>query len=210
MSDLATVEETQQPGAPIEEIEFPDTDEPEGQDIPAEAEPEVPKDLPTEIDHLMIADIISVQSPAAYRAMFADFERQIEAKLTPLKAYLRKVIMTTEVQQLELHAAHVERWRSDCTRFLSLASAFVEHGKSSHFSELKQVQDGGRKLTDGARDAYRRTLTAGYVALVLRLDGLIDDIDSRVNLCKKFTDDEKLGFRNHGGVVSDQRRRPYQ
>jgi hypothetical protein len=71
--------------------------------------------------------------------------------------------------------------------------------------DLKIRQDGGRKMTDGARDAYKRSMTAGYAALVMRLDGLIDDIDSRVNLCKKFTDDERAGYKNFGRTISEGR-----
>jgi hypothetical protein len=208
VTGLASVAEPQQPELvpePIEEIEFPDTDETGSGDEPEVESEVVDPDLPVTLDHLMIAHIIAIHSPAQFLALFADFERQIEAKLVPLKSYLRKVIMTTEVTQLELHAAHVERWRSDCTRFLSLASAFVEHGKSSHFMDLKIRQDGGRKMTDGARDAYKRSMTAGYAALVMRLDGLIDDIDSRVNLCKKFTDDERAGYKNFGRTISEGR-----
>jgi hypothetical protein len=182
-----------------------DPDEIEFSVEPGPASPSPAANLPVSIDHLMIAHIINIHSPTEFREIFADFEAQIEAKLTPLKVYLRKVIMTTEVQQLELHAAHVERWRSDCTHFLSLASGFVEHGKSSHFLIQKQNQDGGRKLTESERDAYRRTLTAGYAALVIRLAGLVDDIDSRVNLCKRFTDNEKAGFKNFGGVIPNNR-----
>jgi hypothetical protein len=214
MSELLTVEVEPSviamTDAELEEIEFPDSIDPDPEpdsksDAAAPVVPHQDVALPVTIDHLMIAHIIRITSPREFKDIFADFESQIEAKLIPLKAYLRKVIMTTEVQQLEQHAAHVERWRSDCTRFLSLASGFVEHGKSSHFLVEKQRQEGGRKLTESERDAYRRTLTAGYSALVLRLAGLVDDIDSRVNLCKRFTDNEKAGFKNFGGVIPANR-----
>lgn len=194
-----------------EDIDF-DLELPEGSEVDSElaqdhepavqevARVDAPKvvatETPEDLDHLMIADIINVHSAAEFRSMFASFEEQIEAKLIPLKAYLRRVIMTSEIQQLEMHAAHVERFRSDVTRYLSLATAFVEHGRSSHF---KMAQISMKRATIPEQDSYRRTLTAGYVALAMRLESLVDDIDSRVNLCKKFADGEKAGFKNFGG-----------
>lgn len=186
------------------DLDLPDCLEPETPDPEPVHEPDlipvhVEVDIPVVLDHLLISDIIDIQSPSDYRNMFRDFETRIEAKLVPLKALLHKVIMTQEVQQLESHSAYVDRWRSECTRFLSLATAFVEHGKGSHFLRLQQSQHGGRKMTASEQDSYRRSLTAGYQALVIRLTGLIDDIDARVNLCKKYSDNEKAGFKNFSG-----------
>jgi hypothetical protein len=166
--------------------------EPEHVEVPAE-----PAKLPVALDHLRIAHIIQVQSPDEFIQMFADFEDQIERTIIPLLALLNKVIMSSEVTQIEQHAAHVDAWRSRITRFASLAAAFVEHGKSSRLMMPK-----GKGVTDFDREAWKRTLTAAYVGLSRRLEGLIDDIDSRVNLCKKNGDREKAGFRNTGGRFS--------
>jgi len=149
------------------------------------------------LTHLRIKHILAIASATQFLEIFASFEDQIEDTIEPLVGLLNKVIMTREVTQLESHAAEVDAWRERVSRYLSLAVAFVEHGKSSRFILHKS-----KGIAEFDREAHKRSMTSGYVALQVRLEGLLDDVDFRINNCKKFSDQEKAGFKNYGGRVA--------
>jgi hypothetical protein len=117
----------------------------------------------------------------------AAFEHDLDAALDPLVLQLSRNIITGAPGDISQHMGYVETWRDRVTRFLMVVSACVEHAKSDHF-ELTAIttEKGGTKYApEDKREAYRRRLAGGWVALKARLENLIDSIDSRVNLCKK-------------------------
>jgi hypothetical protein len=171
------------------------TPEPEPEPVAKVPEQEAYVPVPN-LDHMRIKHVIAITSPKQFKALFASFEDQIETVIEPLGVLLNKVIMTRDVTSLEQHAAETDSYRGRVSRFLSLAVAFVEHGKSSHFMLHKS-----KGIAEFDREAHRRSMTSGYIGLQVRLEGLLQDIDNRVNNCKKFRDQEAAGFKNFGGAV---------
>ena len=110
----------------------------------------------------------------------ATFESDLNLALDPLVQQLARNIITGAPQDIQQHMGYVETWRDRVTRFLMVASACVEHAKSDHFEVISE-----KRVTENKREAYQRRLAGGWVALKIRLEHLIDSIDSRVNLCKK-------------------------
>jgi hypothetical protein len=109
-----------------------------------------------------------------------DFESDLNLALDPLVQQLARNIITGAPQDIQQHMGYVETWRDRVTRFLMVASACVEHAKSDHFEVISE-----KRVTENKRESYQRRLAGGWVALKIRLEHLIDSIDSRVNLCKK-------------------------
>ena len=110
----------------------------------------------------------------------ATFESDLNLALDPLVQQLARNIITGAPQDIQQHMGYVETWRDRVTRFLMVASACVEHAKSDHFEVISE-----KRVTENKREAYQRRLAGAWVALKIRLEHLIDSIDSRVNLCKK-------------------------
>jgi hypothetical protein len=144
---------------------------------------------------MRIKHVLKITSTHQFLEIFDSFEDQIEEVVEPLNELLDKVIMSREVTKLDTHAAQVDSFRQRVSRYLSLTVAFVEHGKSSRF-----IMPKSKGIGEFDREAHKRSMTAGFVALQTRLEGLLTDIDFRVNNCKKFSDQEKAGFKNFGGI----------
>lgn len=138
-----------------------------------------------------IVDILKIKTEPELLRAVGDFEEAIELTLKPLCDQLKKQVMTSEVQQLELHMTFVESWRDRVAKALMLASAFEQHGRSHHF-----LLAGGKGITATDREAYQKTITAGAAAECIYLEQLLKSVDSRVNLCKKLLGNEAEGNTN--------------
>jgi hypothetical protein len=127
-----------------------------------------------------IRDIQKLINSVDLLEAFNAFESEFETSTKTLCEELDKSILSTDITTISTHMAFVESWRQRIVRYSALASAFYEHSKSSVFLMPK-----AKGVSDLDRDANRRTHSAGFAGLVKRLDGLVDCIDCRVNLCKK-------------------------
>jgi len=134
-----------------------------------------------------IKEIFKINSVEELTAARDQFEGEINEKVAPLVAALEKNILSSDVASLETHMAYVESWRARLVRFHSFASAFTDHAKDSTFLSSKLTDGTGeaKRIPEIERDAYRRKLSGGFAALQSYLEGLIDCVDSRVNLAKK-------------------------
>jgi hypothetical protein len=107
------------------------------------------------------------------------FEEAIETELAPLNSLLDQDVNSPDVNSVEKHMSNVERFRRRVVAFHALASCFLAHCKSDHF-KLDKVKG----VTEFDRESYQKRLTSGFIYLETLLKGVIDSIDSRVNLCK--------------------------
>lgn len=138
-----------------------------------------------------IVDILGIKNEADFKAAFGEFEHTIDITFKPLENYLRKQVLSSEVQQLELHMTFVESWRDRVAKALMFASAFDNHGRSHHF-----LLPGGKGITATDREAYQKSITGGAAALSVYFEQLLKSVDSRVNLCKKLLGNEAEGNTN--------------
>jgi hypothetical protein len=143
-------------------------------------------------DKMKISEIFSISSPEALTAARDQFEEDLNAKIAPLIAQLESNVLSSDVASIETHMAFIESWRSRVVKYHALASAFCDHAKDSTFLVSKWTTETGaeeagpvKKLSEIERDAYRRKLSGGFAAIQVYLEGIIDSIDSRVNLAKK-------------------------
>lgn len=139
-----------------------------------------------------LVDILGIKTEAEFKAAIGDFETTIVSVFKPLTDKLRQQVLSSEVQQLELHMTFVESWRDRVAKALMLASAFEQHGKSHYF-----LLPGGKNITTTDREAYQRSIIAGAMALGLYFEQLLRSVDSRVNLCKKLLGNESEGAINN-------------
>ena len=121
------------------------------------------------------------------------FEDAIYEAGAPLINLLRLDIRSTDVVSILDHMTEVERWRERVCRWYALARCFVEHCKSDHFIVRRD-----KGVTEFDRTAYQKRLSAGFIGIETWLDGLIESIDSRVNLAKKLVGIEEGGSRAGG------------
>lgn len=128
-----------------------------------------------------IIEIISITDEDRLLSEFREFERALEELLQKLDEELNKQPLSQDIPKLELHMTFVESHRHRVSKYLMLVDAFVEHAKSANFLAIK-----GKGVTEFDRTAYQKKLTAGMLATQRYLLNTIDDIDSRVNECKKL------------------------
>lgn len=118
------------------------------------------------------------------------FESELNAKLEPLVLMLQQNLLSKDITSMEKHMCDVEAWRVRLVDYLTLAGGFTDHAKDSTFlaskTSFSNDNETPKKVTDIERDAYRRKLSGGFVAIQGRLEGLINCVDSRVNLAKKM------------------------
>lgn len=138
-----------------------------------------------------IVDILKIRTEKDLHESLAEFESAVDTSLKPLTDKLRQQVLTSEVQQLELHMTFIESWRDRVAKALMFAAAFEQHGKSHWF-----LIPTGKNITATDRESYQRSITAGASALVIYLEQLLKSVDSRVNLCKKLLGNEEQGSRN--------------
>lgn len=127
-----------------------------------------------------VREIREVNDEVKLLEMEQQFHRDLDDTLEPLLDLLDRNIRTSPAET-DMHVFLVERWRGKLVRYLSLATAFVEHSKSESFLRKKE-----KGITDTDREAHKRQVSAGFVAQAILLEGLITCVDSRVNLCKKL------------------------
>lgn len=138
-----------------------------------------------------IVDILGIKTEADFKSAIGEFEATVEATFRPLTDRLRQQVLSSEVQQLEMHMTFVESWRDRVAKALMLSSAFEQHGKSYQF-----LLPGGKNVTSTDREAYMKSITAGASALGVYFEQLLRSVDSRVNLCKKLLGNEAEGNLN--------------
>jgi len=119
------------------------------------------------------------------------FEDAVYDAGAPLLVLLSQDVRSTDVVSLLDHMTEVERWRERVCRWHALAKCFLEHCKSDHFIVVRQ-----KGVTDFERTAYQKKLTAGFAGLETWLEGVVDSVDSRVNLCKKLAGLDEAGSRS--------------
>jgi hypothetical protein len=132
-----------------------------------------------------IVEILGIKTEADFKTAFGEFEGTVEATFKPLRDKLQQQVLSSEVQQLELHMTFVESWRDRVAKALMFASAFENHGRSHHF-----LLPSGKNITATDREAYQKSITAGSAALCVYFEQLLRSVDSRVNLCKKLLGSE--------------------
>lgn len=138
-----------------------------------------------------IVDILKIKTEADFIHAVGEFEGTVELTFKPLTDKLRQQVLTSEVQQLELHMTFVESWRDRTAKALMIAEAFENHGRSHHF-----LMPGGKNITSTDREAYQKSITAGAAALCVYFEQLLKSVDSRVNLCKILLRNEMEGSTN--------------
>ena len=128
-----------------------------------------------------IREILDIKTVEDMQLALQAFDKELEDRLAPLCSELDKNIFSQDVSSVSLHMGEVESWRARVVRYLSLATGFVQHAKSSGFLPMKD-----KATSELDRDAFQRKLAGGFTAWQVRLEGIVDCIDSRVNLAKKF------------------------
>jgi hypothetical protein len=126
-----------------------------------------------------IAEILGFKTEVDFKAAITEFESTVELTFKPLTDRLRQQVLSSEVQQLELHMTFVESWRDRVAKALMYATAFEQHGKSNYF-----LLAGGKNITSTDREAYQKSITCAATALCVYFEQLLKSIDSRVNQCK--------------------------
>ena len=135
-----------------------------------------------------IAQILNLKTEASLRDAFQLMEAELIAEIAPLEQALETTVQSMDPATNFRHAAFVGSWRNKIARCLMLVTGFVEHAKSDSFLLPKAAG-----VTEVARDMHRRGLAGPFVAWQRRLEHLIEDIDCRVNFCKKCIESEKNG-----------------
>lgn len=138
-----------------------------------------------------IAEILGLKTEKDYNVALQGMEEEFNLIFKPLQDKLSQQVLTSEVQQLELHMTFVESWRDRVAKALMFATALENHGKSHHF-----LLAGGKGITATDREAYQKSITAGASALCVYLEHTIRSVDSRVNLCKILLRNEMEGTTN--------------
>lgn len=126
-----------------------------------------------------IVEILGIKTEADLIQAIQEFESSLTVNLKPLCDRLKQQVLTSEVQQLELHMTYVESWRDRVSKYLMLSNALQSHGESHRF-----LLPTGKNVTATDREAYMTGLTNGASACCKYLEQLIRSIDSRVNVCK--------------------------
>lgn len=139
-----------------------------------------------------IVEILGIKAEKEFIQAVGEFENTIALTFKPLIDRLQQQVLTSEVQQLEIHMTFVESWRDRTAKALMLSSAFENHGKSHYF-----LLPGGKGITATDKEAYQKSVTTGAAALVIYFEQLLRSIDSRVNLCKKLLGNEAEGSVNN-------------
>lgn len=128
-----------------------------------------------------VSQILDIKDEKQLLAEMKKFEDSVYERIRPLRVLLVKDIHSSEVASIQNHMSDVERWRETVLRWSSLMKTFVSHCKSDHFIVKREP---GMRITEFDREAYQKRLLAGFVGLDTWLEGVVDSIDSRVNMAK--------------------------
>lgn len=146
-----------------------------------------------------IREIRGVNDQETLLEMENQFDKDIHASLQPLVKLLDANVMPLDQVSLQNHMTSVESWRSRVVRLLSLSTSFVQHSESEGFRLKKE-----KGVTGDDQDAHKKHMCAGFKGMTVLLEGLVDCIDSRVNLCKKLVDVDVRGAngkRSNNGAI---------
>lgn len=132
-----------------------------------------------------IDDLLSIQDVEALHQALRDFDQELRDEMKPLEDLLAINVLSPDNVSLALHCAEVERWRGRLSKILAFASGFVEYSKSSQFNIPKQ-----QGVTEFDREGFKRRNSAGFTILQKWVEELMQSVDSRVNLCKKFMENK--------------------
>jgi hypothetical protein len=138
-----------------------------------------------------IVEIVGIKSEADLKAAMSDLESACDSEFKALTDRLAQQVLTSEVQQLELHMTFIESWRDRTAKALMFWTAFEQHGKSHHF-----LLPGGKNITSTDREAYQKNITTMATAKCVYFEQLLKAIDSRVNQCKILLRTEVEGSMN--------------
>lgn len=141
-----------------------------------------------------ISEIRGVNDQETLLAMEHQFNNDLHEHLKPLIHMLDSNVMPLDQVSLQQHMTAVECWRARIVRLLSLSTSFVQHAESESFRLKKE-----KGTTGDDQEAHKKHLCAGFKGMSVLLEGLVDCIDSRVNLCKKLAQVDSQGA--NGGFV---------
>lgn len=133
-----------------------------------------------------VAEIFDLKSEDTLRSAFRTMEEELVEALAPLEEALETPVGSMDPQVNYKHADFIGAQRNRVVKYLMLVVALVEHAKSDCFMLPK-----GPGVTETVREMHQRGLAGPYVAWKTRLEHLIEDIDNRINFCKKCLDDER-------------------
>jgi hypothetical protein len=128
-----------------------------------------------------VAQILAITTEQKLLIEMAKFEESVYERIHPLRVLLAQDLHSIDVPSIQNHMTDVERWRETVLRWASLAKTFVTHCKGSHFI-LQRTP--GSKMTIFEQEAYQKKLLAGFIGLEYWLDGMVANVDSRVNMAK--------------------------
>lgn len=151
-----------------------------------------------------VAEALNIRTEDDLRHALLELDHDIEQEISLLTNTLAKNPVSSDVSSIFNHMGFVESWRSRIGRFHMVVSALVAHAKSDEF---EIVPAPGIKITEVKREMHIKRLSGGFSAWQVRLENLLDDIDSRVNLCKKILGVEEAAMPNRkfsGGYVAER------
>jgi hypothetical protein len=134
--------------------------------------------------------IISITKEEDLFKELGSFEQAAAKRVKLVEDLLILNVRKMNEENMEIHAAEVESYRQAAVRIHSLAACFLEHAKSTYFA----LSTG----TEATKRAKEKMLTAAFEGMVVRYEGLVRSIDSRVNLCKallRLNDERVRGVR---------------
>lgn len=136
------------------------------------------------------AQVIAVTNEEDLFREMAALEVAADKRIEPIEKLLSIDVRGSQETTLESHMSQVDSYRQKSVRLHSLAACFLEHAKSSNFA----LTSG----TEATKRAKEKQLTAAFEGMVVRYEGLIKSIDTRVNLCKsllRLVDEREKGQR---------------
>lgn len=137
-----------------------------------------------------VAEIFDLKTEDSLKTCFRQMDEELAQAIDPLERVLDNPVGSMDYQTNHQHADWVGAWRNRICKYHMLVTAFVEHAKSDCFAIAKAPG-----VTDEVRKMHRNTLAGPFIAWQGRLEKLIEDIDSRVNFCKKCLDGEQKASR---------------
>lgn len=136
------------------------------------------------------AQIIAITKEEDLFKEMGALEAAADKRIAPAEKLLNIDVRGSQETTLENHMSQVDSHRQMVVRLHSLAACFLEHAKSSTFALVSG--------TEATKRAKEKQLTAAFEGMVVRYEGLIRSIDTRVNLCKallRLVDEREKGQR---------------
>ena len=137
-----------------------------------------------------VAQIIAITEESSLIQELGLFEKAVEKRIEPIENLLSLDIKSANEFTLEQHMSKIDSYRQISVKIHALASCFLEHAKSPYFALAKG--------TGFERESKQKQLTAPFQGMVVRYEGLVKSIDSRVNMVKtllRLQDEREKGMR---------------